>query len=488
MHQIKKIKNKIQFFSELKNAAFFSQMYAPYPPPYRAYPYKRYRKKPAKPGKYYKYKAQNLEAKTKALEARRRATEKPGVISEIGQMAGGGLGKLVGTALGSEGGMFTAAAGGAGGGAIGDFLGGKIGHLIEKITGFGDYKVQSNSIMRGGMTAPQIHNTVKNGGVVVRFREYVQDIAATIDFTNHVLPLNPGQSKSFPWLSTFAKNWQQYRWRGIIWEFGSTSSDAVLSSATSSALGTVNMATDYDVLDNDYVSKREMLNTVFANSSKPSCSFIHPIECKRSQTPMSVQYVRVGDYPEGGDPRMYDLGKFQIATEGMQAASGSVGELWVTYEVEFFKQQLGSSAQTDMFALSTCTNLLLLGTVQPVRLVGSTLGGSIGSDGTNNYYEFPSYVSSGRYLCTYWVQGVAAAVGGANVSLSAGTIVDLWNSATTYVQSPAAGVSSISLIQQLVFDLTGSSCRVTFGTQTIPTTANLGNLIITEIPRQLQDN
>lgn len=423
----------------------------------------------SKGNEYYKY-------KYKSAQAKRKATKEPGVVSHIGEALGG----IGATALLPEGGPISS--------AVGSFLGGKIGHLIEKITGFGDYKIQSNSIMRGGMTAPQIINTTNKGGVVVRFREYLQDVPATIVFTNNVFYLNPGQQKTFPWLSTFAKNWQQYRWRGLIFEFGSTSSDAVLSSATSSALGTISMATDYDVLDTNYTNKREMLNTVFANSSKPSCSFIHPIECKRSQTPISVQYVRTGDYPEGGDPRMYDLGKFQIATEGMQAATGSIGELWVTYEVEFFKQQLGSAAYTDMFAFSTVTAPFWLGTLQPTKLAGSTIGGTIGSDGTNSYYELPSYIAGGKYLFTYWVSGVSATIGICSPSVSNGSLVDLWNAGASLLQFPAAGTSASGLMVQFVVEVSSSLCRVTFGTANVPTVANNGNLLVTLIAPNLQDN
>ena len=185
---------------------------------------------------------------------------------------------------------------------------------------------------------------------------------------------------------------------------------------------------------------------------------------------------------------MYDLGKFQLATEGMQAASGNVGELWVTYEVEFFKQQLGSAASTDMYALATMTNAFWLGTIQPVLLTGSTLGGTIGSDGTNNFYEFPAYISSGKYLFTYICSGVAAVIGVATLTVTNGALVDLWNGATTLVQSPAAGSNSASLMCEFIVEPSGSGCKVTFGTAAVPGLANTGNLVVTEISRDLVDN
>lgn len=419
------------------------------------------------PQKYPKYQKGAEYYRYKERKDNREATKEAGVISAIGSVLGG----IGAEALLPQGSVISK--------AVGSFLGGKIGHLVEKITGFGDYQVKSNSIMRGGMTAPQIMNSVEAGGVVVRFREYVQDILATTVFTAQSFPLNPGQRKSFPWLSQFAKNFDQYRWRGIIWEFGSTSSDAVLSSATSSALGTVSMATEYDVLDATYSSKREMLNTMFANSSKPSMSFIHPIECKRAQTPMAVQYVRTGEYPEGGDPRFYDLGNTVIATEGMQAATGAVGELWVTYEVEFFKQQLGDSGLSDHWLLTTCGTTTNLGAIAPTLAGGSSLGGTVES---GNLYRFPSYVTSGKFLFTYNIFGVAAVIGEINLTIANGSLVDVWNAgAANFIQTPATGTNTSNVQCQFVVNVTGAGCTVTFGSFALPAVANLGDLWIAEI-------
>lgn len=416
---------------------------------------------------YGSEKYQKKYQKPKKAKGEKSSGKSSGPFKGAGEFVGG----LGASALFPEGGPLST--------AVGSFLGGKIGHLVDKIVGFGDYQIKSNSIMRGGMTAPQIMNSVEAGGVVVRFREYVQDILATTVFTAQSFPLNPGQRKSFPWLSQFAKNFDQYRWRGIIWEFGSTSSDAVLSSATSSALGTVSMATDYDVLDATYSSKREMLNTMFANSSKPSNSFIHPIECKRAQTPMAVQYVRTGEYPEGGDPRFYDLGNTVIATEGMQAATGAVGELWVTYEVEFFKQQVGDSGLSDHWLLTTCGTTTNLGSIAPTLASGSSLGGTVES---GNLYRFPSYVTNGKFLFTFNVFGVAAVIGQIALTIANGALFDAWSPAgTNFLQTPGTGTNTTGVQCQFVVNVTGADCTVTFGSFALPALANVGDLWIVEI-------
>lgn len=78
-------------------------------------------------------------------------------------------------------------------------------------------------------------------------------------------------------------------------------------------------------------------------STRPSGSVIHPVECSPRETPITRLWVRNTNYSQYStvDPRLYDLGVFQLATVGMQAAA-NIGELWVSYDVEFFKPTLGT--------------------------------------------------------------------------------------------------------------------------------------------------
>lgn len=231
-------------------------------------------------------------------------------------------------------------------------LTGKMARVGRSIRGFGEYHIGSNSIMTGGMSPPMITNSVVNGGVIIRHREYLRDIPAATAFTNFVFPLNPGISSTFPWLSQIATSFEQYRFRGIVFEFKSTSADNVLSGAASTALGTVVMGTKYNVLDGPFTNKFEMENWEFTTSCKPSLTCMHPIECAKSQTPQSMLYVRPGNQttvlnqPQG-DLRLYDLANFNLAVLGMQnSGPGAIGELWCTYEVEFFKPKLEEDINT----------------------------------------------------------------------------------------------------------------------------------------------
>ena len=143
-------------------------------------------------------------------------------------------------------------------------------------------------------------------------------------FSLQSFAVNPGQNATFPWLSTIAQNYDEYIIHGMIFEFKTLSSDALNS--TNTALGSVILATEYNASAPAFSSKQQMENYEFAQSAKPSVSQIHAVECMKSQTPVRELFVRPGAQAANTDIRWYDIGNFQIATVGMQAANVLIGE------------------------------------------------------------------------------------------------------------------------------------------------------------------
>lgn len=348
-------------------------------------------------------------------KAAKKEAASNGMLSGLGE----GLGGMAGGFLG-----------GPAGAGIGKFLGGKLGHLASTITGFGDYEVDDNSLLKGGMPVPQVVNSMDKGTTIVRHCEYIGDVKSSIGFTIDTFDLNPGLPNTFPWLAQTANSYEQYRFRGMIIEFRTTSSNAVLSSSASTALGSVMMATQYDVADPLFVDKRTMLNHEYSNSTDPSKSAIHLIECKKSLNVMSNQFTRSGPPPAGTDPRMYDLGRFTIATVGCQNDGGTIGELWISYEVELLKSQYNLLGFQDQFPLLHSSSTFPLGVTGGGHTgwngtISNTLGGQIGVTGGKSAYFFPPNVSSGIYN-TYSVWGNSSgatgpiafpAIGGHNIKL-----------------------------------------------------------------------
>lgn len=170
-------------------------------------------------------------------------------------------------------------------------------------------------------------------------------------------PLNPGLPQTFPWLSQMADAYEEYRIKGMIFEYKSTSGEYVTTAAgvSSGALGAVVMATNYNAaIQPAFLDKKSMENYEHAQSSPPTRSMIHAIESKGSATVLKTMYLRTGPAPEGTDIRLYDLGNFCLATQGMMSEvdNATIGELWCAYEVEFFKPRYRpGGAKSDHFAL-----------------------------------------------------------------------------------------------------------------------------------------
>jgi hypothetical protein len=178
-----------------------------------------------KNNKKTKAKNSNSGSKVKALEARvNQLTLKSGKQRQKKSSNGTPFANLGAMAGGALGGMFGQAGLGAG---VGKWLGSGIGSIV----GSGDYQQMGSSpkynVITNGSQIPQFSSLRQTN--VVCHREYLGDIQGTAGFNNTAYPLNPGMSQTFPWLSTVAENFQEYRIHGLVFEFRSLITDFVTS-------------------------------------------------------------------------------------------------------------------------------------------------------------------------------------------------------------------------------------------------------------------
>jgi len=298
-------------------------------------------------------------------------------------MAGGGLGGLF--------------AGPAGAG-IGSSLAGHVATFL----GMGAYKVKMNSLVSNPPLA--MHKTTQD--VTVRHREYVGDVVSAGTANTFVVKqyqLNPGLASTFPWLSQLALLYQEYTFKGLIFEFVSTSADAIASS-TNTSLGSVIMATTYRN-SVTFLSKGQMNNEMFANDAKPSCSFIHPVECDPAENPFNVQYVRGGAVPAGEDIKSFDLGTFNIASAGVQGTNVVLGELWCTYEVTLRKPVL---SQPTGLGLSVAQYSFVNPASATPFSGPAKVYDSIGLSFSTTAVLFPQGLTGAFFLVTYYTGGAAS--------------------------------------------------------------------------------
>lgn len=417
---------------------------------------------------------------TDALRAVGRSLKRmtpDGAFSRLGSAAGGALG----TAYGNPG--------------MGAKMGGLFGQGIASIAGFGDYHVTANSLMNRvdeGVQIPQFANS--EHATIIRHREFVQDIlvpATPTAFTNLSFQLNPGIQSTFPWLAGVASNFDSYQILGMIIEFRTNSSDIT----TGGALGSVIMATNYNSVDSPFPNKIEMENSEYAVSNKPSVTTVHCLECDPGMTFSPIKYIRSGPVPSGKDPRLYDLGKFQLATVGLPGSTGEVmGELWISYEIAFYKPNLTASLTSgfdhfDLSAAITASNYLgadAVNTFEPED--GSTIGGTINT----STYTFPSTVRVGqRFLLTYVVFGASTATAvapafGNLVGCSALTFFNQTGVDQASFNGSNAGqtVSRITVTQAIELTATTASISITAGTML--TTPTGGDFYVQLLPDSME--
>jgi len=279
--------------------------------------------------------------KTKRKAARKQKQQPKTPFADVGEIVGSAVGKLIG---------FGNAKG------IGRWLGTGVGSIF----GSGDYQMVGQApgynVLVNGKQIPKFEATERTN--IVCHREFIGDITSSIAFKNHTFPLNPSDYRTFPWLSSVAKNYQQFRFHGMIFEFRPMITDFIPSGQP----GIVVFATNYNASEPPFTSKVQMENSEYAVSVKPTNALMHAIECSPQETTINRLYVD-RNY---ADPRFTDLGVTQFATQGYSSDGVILGELWVSYCVEFFKPKLTEDVGVTMSAhviRSTWSNSNPLGTI-----------------------------------------------------------------------------------------------------------------------------
>lgn len=374
-------------------------------------------------------------------------------------------------------------------GKVGRKVGGAAHKLFKSITGYGDYNVRSNSLITGNEPARFSSN---GRGTIIQHREYLGNILSTTGFTVQSFPINAGLIGTFPWASAIAGQFEQYCISGMVFQYRTTSATS-LTSGASTAMGSVIMATSYDSVSPTFSTESQMLNHEYSTSCVPSKDAIHPIECARGETPVSCLYTRTGPVPTGADPRLYDLGNFQIATIGQQNAGDVIGQLWCTYVIELLKPQLASSGVSptaDHYQFTPTAPGGVVATFGPsnTKTAASNLGTSLNS--TTRVLTFPTLQFSVNYLLSYVVSlSTSSAIGTALVypTLSTGLVSNALFKGGT---QPYAGAAIADQIITYVVECSISVPANTAGTATFATwqfagAATIdgqGDLIISAIP------
>lgn len=159
--------------------------------------------------------------------------------------------------------------------------------------------------------------------------------------------INAGDAVTFPWLSRIAINYEFYKFKALRFIYRTTSGEAT-SAAGSTAMGKAILVTNYDVSAPAFVTKTQAEQYEGVSSGPPyQKEIVHTVDCsnKRSgRLPISEFYVSAA--APLTDPHMYDMGRFQMVTQG-GAAQAMIGELWVEYVCELIRPTVIGGQQTE---------------------------------------------------------------------------------------------------------------------------------------------
>ena len=234
------------------------------------------------------------------------------------------------------------------------------------LSGSGDYVYNSTFPSNSGM-GPPLFDTVPDelGSICISYKEYLTDIfgndEATVssnNFTTVQYNLNPGLERTFPFLSQFAQNFDEYDMQQCVFTYKSTINTD--SSTTNGQVGSVIMATNYIVGQPAFNDKNSMLQYAGSSSARVTDVSIHGVECdpdKLSGT--RGKYIRSAPVLLTKTQELYDHATFNLAISGTPEAFANVpiGELWVEYTVVLRKPKVltgfGQAISRDLFAFQT---------------------------------------------------------------------------------------------------------------------------------------
>ena len=215
-------------------------------------------------------------------------------------------------------------------GAVGTTLGN-----VSQALGTGEYI--TNDLVNQGMGAPDgvpSFGLPSDQGVLLSNSEYVSDIfGPNVNgaFENNIFEINPGLFKTFPWLSQVAGNYEEYELKQLIFTFKPTITDFV---STNGQVGTLVMATQYNVEDTPFTNKQDMMHYAGSMATKVSQGMLHGVECDPSKNSGAPgKFIRAGAVLPAQDKANFDLGTLNLAVVNTPAefTNKALGELWVSY-------------------------------------------------------------------------------------------------------------------------------------------------------------
>lgn len=200
--------------------------------------------------------------------------------------------------------------------------------------------ISVDSTRRGPHTQP-----LKKGGIRVVNRELV-DSSITIPSTwgfdkSNQYQINPGLSDLFPWLSTVAQNYTEWKAHKIVLEW--------IPSCPTTTSGDVIMTPMYDPTlpwPADEVSASDLIDTKTGSVFVP-----HALHLKMRSLMSGTTRKLVRSYAMAGNRTAYDGGRIMIS--GVNGPGTGCGKLFITYDIELYVPRL-AALTASLVPSNTC--------------------------------------------------------------------------------------------------------------------------------------
>lgn len=193
--------------------------------------------------------------------------------------------------------------------------------------------------------------------------------------------INPGAT-TFNWLRILAAAWESYQFKKLTFEW--------VPAAPATANGSVIMAFDYDIYDDDPVDAASMSTWAHATRSTIWTKVSNSLRTRDAGTLSKKRFARTVPVSGGRNLQDYDIANFFIGFTNL-ANANVVGELWVHYECQLFTPTLhpimaaGTSTPVSTTSGIYSTTLSMSG--RDVSDVGPKLSIQ-GTDPPNHFLDF----------------------------------------------------------------------------------------------------
>jgi len=309
--------------------------------------------------------------------------------------------------------------------------------------------------------------------LVVTEEEYIADLTLTsAGFTNIQYQVNPGNSITFPWLSSIAANFNKYKFTKLAFRYEPIASGF----STPGQTGDVILSFNPDASDPAPVAQVQVYDLQMKDNGMP-CDYIELSQSSKNPLRLAEinkqdsYYVRVGAQPANTDIKTYDVGNLNLSTIGTYT-SGVCGKLFVSYSCLLHSPILVQNPSGGVLHFSSLTSTSANNFAGMTLQVGGTPA-LAGITVSGNTITWPSGIP-GNYLVTFTGQAAtswaALSVNGQTGGVSG---FDVFGSANakdaTYNVNSLGGTTTNGTMFQSAYTVTSAGGTAVYNAGTITT-------------------